>query len=122
MRHSIEGLTHTVAKWFGTTSGFVTGISSIAIWIIIGKMDGFSAGWEQALSIYIGIITFLMIFVMQRSQNKELSALHVKLNELIITSTRADNKVMIAQELSEQEISEVQETHRKIAAEEIDHP
>lgn len=68
--------------------------------------------------IYIGIITFLMIFIIQRSQNKELLALHVKLNELIVTSKSADNRMMIVEQLTEKEISEVQEIHKQIAIDE----
>lgn len=111
----IEHITHKVAKWSGSTSGFVTGIVSIAIWMVIGEFNGFAIGWERGLTIYIGIITFLMIFVIQRSQNKELSAIHLKLNELIMATNKADNKMVVAEELTEQQISEVQETHKQVA-------
>jgi len=110
----IEDLTHRFAKWAGRTSGFVTAFMSLIIWFIIGGLYHFSSDWESAVQIYIGIITFLMIFLMQRAQNKELSAVHLKLNELIAVTKDADNHLINAEELTEKEIKEVHEIHSKI--------
>ena len=118
MTHHIEHMTHRVAKWFGSTSGFVTGVISIVLWVVIGKFYAFSPEWEQALSIYISLITFFMLFVLQRAQSKELAAIHIKLNELIITSQKADNHIVAAEHMAEQEIHELQEEHRKIGTDE----
>ena len=81
---------------------------------------GFSKGWESGLTIYIGVITFLMVFLIQRGQNKELSTLHVKLNELIATTKHADNRLINVEQLTEKEISEVQAIHRKIGTEDTE--
>jgi low affinity Fe/Cu permease len=116
-RH-LESNTHRVAKWCGSSTGFLTALLSIGLWIIVGKLNAFSYNWENGLMIYIGTITFLMIFIIQRSTNKELLALHVKLNELIITSQSADNRMMVVEQLSEKEISDVQAVHTKIASDE----
>ncbi len=68
--------------------------------------------------IYIGVITFLIVFLIQRSQNKELAILHVKLNELIASTNLADNRLMNIEDLTEQEISKVQDMHRRIGGDE----
>lgn len=110
----IENCTHRFVKWAGTTAGFSVGFISIIIWFIVGKFYHFSTEWENALTIYIGVITFLMIFLMQRAQNKELLALHIKLNELISATKDADNHLINSEELTEDEILEIRQNHSEI--------
>jgi low affinity Fe/Cu permease len=116
----LEIFTHRFAKWAGSASGFVAALLSILIWFVAGLAYGFSQNWERVLLIYIGVITFLMVFLIQRSQNKEISTLHVKLNELIATTKHADNSLINVEELTEKEISEVQAIHRKIGTEDTE--
>ena len=113
----LEIFTHRFAKWAGSASGFIAALLSILVWLVAGVVFGFSYGWERGLSIYIGVITFLMVFLIQRGQNKELSILQVKLNELIAVSKHADNRLINVEDLTEKEISVVQEIHHKIGAE-----
>jgi low affinity Fe/Cu permease len=113
----LEIFTHRFAKWAGSASGFVSAMLSILVWFGAGVVFGFSYGWERGLSIYIGVITFLMVFLIQRGQNKELSILQVKLNELIAVTKNADNRLMNVEDLTEKEISVVQEIHHKIGSE-----
>jgi low affinity Fe/Cu permease len=114
----LEIFTHRFAKWAGSASGFVAAIVSILVWLVAGLACGFSQGWERGLSIYIGIITFLMVFLIQRGQNKDFSIFQVKLNELIAVTKHADNRLINVEDLTEKEISVVQEIHHKIGAEE----
>ena len=100
-----------------SASGFVAALLSILVLLLAGVVYGFSQGWERGLSIYIGVITFLMVFLIQRGQNKELSILQVKLNELIAVTKHADNRLINVEDLTEKEISVVQEIHHKIGAE-----
>jgi low affinity Fe/Cu permease len=113
----LEIFTHSFAKWAGSASGFVAALLSILAWLVAGLVYGFSYGWERGLSIYIGVITFLMVFLIQRGQIKELSILQVKLNELIAVTKHADNRLINVEDLTEKEISVVQEIHHKIGAE-----
>ena len=113
----LEIFTHRFSKWAGSASGFVAALLSIVVLLLAGVVYGFSQGWERGLSIYIGVITFLMVFLIQRGQNKELSILQVKLNELIAVSKHADNRLINVEDLTEKEISVVQEIHHKIGSE-----
>ncbi|MGZ5059219.1 MAG: low affinity iron permease family protein [Methylobacter sp.] len=115
----LEIFTHRFAKWTGSASGFVAALLSIFVWFVVGLVYGFSPGWERGLTIYIGVITFLMVFLIQRGQNKELSILQVKLNELIAVTKHADNRLINVEDLTEKEISAVQEIHHKIGEEDI---
>jgi len=87
------------------------------VWLLVGNFLHYSLQWENSFNAYIGIITFLMIFVTQRSQRKEILALHVKLNELVATSSKADNSVINIEALTEDEIVKAKETHDELAEE-----
>jgi len=113
----LETFTHRFAKWTGSASGFVAALLSILVLFVAGLIYGFSQDWERGLSIYIGVITFLMVFLIQRGQNKEISILQVKLNELIAVTKHADNRLINVEDLTEKEISVVQEIHHKIGEE-----
>jgi low affinity Fe/Cu permease len=113
----LEFFTHRFAKWAGSASGFVAALLSIIVWFVAGLFYEFSQDWGRGLSVYIGVITFLMVFLIQRGQNKELSILQVKLNELIAVTKHADNRLINVEDLTEKEISEVQEIHHKIGEE-----
>ena len=107
----MESFTHGFAQWAGTSGGFVTAIATVVLWLIAGQFFHFSQAWENSLSVYIAIITFLMIFLMQRSQRKELLALQVKLNELIAATKDADNQIINIEQQAEDEIAQVHEAH-----------
>jgi low affinity Fe/Cu permease len=117
LMNELELFTHGFAKWTGSARGFITALLSIIVWLCAGYWYQFSRNWECGFTIYIGAITFLMVFLIQRGQIKELAILHVKLNELIVATTKADNKIINVEDLTEKEISEVQEIHRKIGTE-----
>ncbi len=115
----LETFTHRFAKWAGSAIGFVVALLSMLVWFIAGAYFGFSSKWQNALTIYIGVTTFLMVFLMERAQNKELSVIQVKLSELIATTIDADNHLINLEELSEKEISVVHEIHSKIVQQEV---
>ncbi len=117
----LEYFTHGFAKWAGSARGLVVAIASIVLWFIAGFMTGFPHYWEGGFLLYLGIVTFLMVFLIQRSQIKELCILHVKLNELIASTKHADNHLINIEELTEKEISEVQDIHRKIGTDDTAH-
>lgn len=114
----LECFTHGFTKWAGSARGFMAALLSLLAWLVAGEIYGFSHDWENGISIYVGTITFLMVFLIQRNQNKELTILHVKLNELISATKHADNHLMNVEELTEKEISVVQDMHRKIGTNE----
>ena len=116
LAQKIENYTHEFAKWTGSTAGFAVAFVSVVIWFSIGCVHDFSSRWENALMVYTSVAMFLMLFLMQRSQNKELSALHLKLNELIAATQHADNSLINIEELTERELSAVHDTHRQIIA------
>lgn len=115
----LEIFTHRFAKWAGSAIGFVVALLSILVWFIAGAYFGFSIKWEAALTAYIGVTTFLMVFLMERAQNKELSVIQVKLSELIAATIDADKHLINLEEMTEKEISVAHETHCKIVLQEV---
>ena len=111
----LERVTHGLARWSASGSGLLTAIASVMVWLAVGNWLHYSLQWENSFNAYIGIITFLMIFVTQRSQRKEILALHVKLNELVATSKEADNAVINIEALTEDEIVRAKETRDELA-------
>jgi low affinity Fe/Cu permease len=113
MQRNLEGFTHRFVRLAGSATGFVTAVLSIIAWLFAGYWFGFSNNWQNAIQIYIGILTFLMIFLIQRSQTKEIATLQLKLDELIVVTHPANNKLINARDLSEREIREAHEMHRE---------
>lgn len=98
---NLEHFAHTYSRWAGSGKGFLVAIISVIIWFVIGYFKDFSLEWESHFVAFMAIVTFLMVFLIQRVQNKELQALHVKLNELVSSSKEADNAVIAIEKCSE---------------------
>lgn len=111
----IEITTHSLANWSATSAGFFTAAGSVVLWLWAGQYFQYSTQWENLLQVYIAVVTFLLIFVMQRSQKKELLALQLKLNELIAASERADNRMINIEQETEETILKVQDAHGELS-------
>ena len=107
----LETGSHALANWAATRAGFMTAAGTVLAWFWAGQYFHYSNRWENSLQVYIAVITFLLIFVMQRAQRKELLALQLKLNELISASEGADNRMINIEQETEDAIVEVQKSH-----------
>lgn len=86
---------------------FVTAVALVLVWAISGPFFGFSEVWQLVINTGTTIITFLMIFVLQNTQNRDSEALQTKLDELILTSRRAQNRFIGIEHLDEEELLEL---------------
>ena len=112
---SLEHFSHSLAKWTGTSLAFIIAALVIIAWIVIGYFLSYSPGWQGAVAIFTGIVSFILLFIMQRANNKELLAIQVKLNELIATERKANNNLINIEESSEEKIREIYEKHRDLS-------
>jgi low affinity Fe/Cu permease len=103
-----EQLSSQVTKRAGSTLAFVIAFSVILIWLITGPFFGFSDVWQLSVNTLTTIITFLMVFLIQRSQNKESLSIQIKLNELIASSRAASNRLIDIEDLSEEELQDLE--------------
>jgi low affinity Fe/Cu permease len=101
------------AQAVGSPWAFISALLIIVFWAATGPLFGFGDTWQLVINTSTTIITFLMVFLIQSSQNRDARALHLKLNELIRTS-RARNVFADLEEASEQELDAFHEEFRKL--------
>lgn len=119
-----EGLARWTTQVAGSTSAFILALLLIAVWLVTGPLFEFSDTWQLVINTGTTIVTFLMVFLIQRTQNKDSLALQMKLNELIAAHTGASNKLLNIEELSEEEIYNLQKRYHALAgiAHDDEHP
>ena len=96
----------TISELSGRPVTFALAVGMVAVWAISGPFFGFSETWQLVINTSTTIVTFLMVFVLQNSQNRDGKALQAKIDELILTS-KAQNKFVGIEKLDEDEIREV---------------
>ena len=105
----------TVSKWAGSSAVFCIAALSILVWALSGPYFGFSAGWQMIVNTGTTICTFLMVFVIQNSQNRDGLALQIKLDEIIRAVGKAQNAMINLEDLSQEELDEMKAQFVKIA-------
>lgn len=81
------------ASWTGTTSAFVVAFTIVLIWAITGPLFGYSDTWQLVINTGTTIVTFLMVFLIQNTQNRDTQALQIKLSELILALEAANDRI-----------------------------
>jgi len=104
-----------VSKAAGTTPAFLGAFAIVVIWALTGPMFGYSETWQLVINTGTTIITFLMVFLIQKSQNKDSMAIQMKLNELVAASESASNRLVDVEDISEDELKIIQKYYRKLA-------
>jgi low affinity Fe/Cu permease len=102
-----ERFARTASTLAGKPVAFFTALAVILVWLVTGPVFGFSDTWQLIINTGTTIVTFLMVFLLQHSQNRDTLALQVKLADLIIAMKGADNKLATAEDLSEKELAEL---------------
>lgn len=110
-----ERFSAKVTKATGKPIAFILAFILILAWGITGPIFKFSDTWQLVINTGTTIITFLMVFVIQQSQNKDTLALQVKLNELIATSSTASNRLVDVEDLSAEELDTLKKFYIKLA-------
>lgn len=99
-----EILAHKATQFSGSTLAFMLSFSIIIVWLLSGPYFKFSDTWQLVINTGTTIITFLMVFLIQRMQNKDSKALHLKLNELVAALEGPSNRLIDIEDLSEHEL------------------
>jgi low affinity Fe/Cu permease len=105
----------SVTKATGSPAAFMIAMAVVIIWVVTGPLFKFSDTWQLVINTGTTIITFLMVFLIQQSQNKDTIALQLKLNELIASSGKASNRLIDIEDLTEDELIVLKEFYVKLS-------
>ncbi|RZJ85610.1 MAG: low affinity iron permease family protein [Massilia sp.] len=102
-------------RWCGTPVAFCTALGTVLVWAALGPAYAYSEKWQLVINTGTTIVTFLMVFLIQQSQNKDSVALHLKLNELLAAHKTASNRMIGIESLDEQDLREVAAFYMRLA-------
>jgi low affinity Fe/Cu permease len=110
----LERASHTVTQGVGTSWAFAAAVAVVLAWALTGPIFKYSNTWQLVINTGTTIVTFLMVFLIQRSQNKDSRAVHLKLNELVSAMEGASNRLIDVEDLSEEELKALQGYYRAL--------
>jgi low affinity Fe/Cu permease len=110
-----ENFARWTTIWTGSTVAFIMALGLIALWFATGPLFEFSVNWQLLVNSGTTIATFLMVFLIQRTQNKDSLTLQMKLNEVIASIQGASNRLLNIEDLSEEEIHLLQRRYKRLA-------
>jgi len=111
----LERCSLKVTDWVGGTWAFAVAFLVVVVWAVTGPFFHFSDTWQLVINTGTTIVTFLMVFLIQRAQNKESKAVQLKLNEIVAAVHGASNRLIDVENLSEAEIQRLQEHFRNLS-------
>ncbi len=106
---SFDKFSNAVSRGAGSSPAFAVACGLIVVWAISGPMFGFSEVWQLVINTATTIVTFLMVFLLQHSQNRDSEAVQAKLDDLILSIHRADNRLIGAEQLTGQELQQLRQ-------------
>ena len=110
----LEKFSHQATKAAGTSVAFVLAVLVIVVWGITGPIFRYSDTWQLVINTGTTIVTFLMVFLIQRAQNKDALALHLKLNEIVAAMEGASNRLIDVEDLTEPEIDALRSYYKRL--------
>lgn len=108
MNEKFRKFAHRVAETVGTSRAFVLSLLVVVAWGVTGPLFHFSDTWQLVINTGTTIVTFLMVFLIQNTQNRDSHAIHLKLDELIRANKHARNKLLALEEMSDEELLKLQ--------------
>ena len=104
MHELFRRLAHKTSTMVGGPAAFILALAVVATWLLTGPFFHYSDTWQLVINTGTTIVTFLMVFLIQNTQNRDSHALHLKLDELIFASDRARNQLLALEDLSDKEM------------------
>ncbi len=118
-RHPIarafDAFASAVTRWAGSPMAFGIAVVVIVGWLVTGPIFGFSDAWQLIINTGTTVVTFLMVFLIQQSQNKDSVAIHLKLNELMAATRGANNQLIGIECVSEEDLRRIAEAYLALA-------
>ena len=105
-----------ITRAAGSAKAFLVAVAVVVVWAVTGPIFGFSDTWQLVINTGTTIVTFLMVFLIQQSQNKDSLAIQLKLNELVAALEGASNRLIEVEDLSEHELMILKRHYARLAA------
>lgn len=106
-KNLFERFANAATKFTGSSPAFLIALGIVILWGVTGPLFNYSENWQLVINTGTTIITFLMVFLIQKAQNKDGKAIQLKLNELIAASSRASNRMVDIEDLTEDELDQL---------------
>jgi low affinity Fe/Cu permease len=114
MKEGFHHFAHRISDIVGSPVAFLTGLIIVAVWAILGPAFHYSDTWQLVINTGTTIVTFLMVFLIQNTQNRDSRAVHLKLDELIRSLRRARNEMVGLETLSDEDLDHMQEEFMRL--------
>jgi len=113
MNELFHKFSHRISEVVGSPWSFIVAVSIIIIWAITGPLFQYSDTWQLSINTGTTIVTFLMVFLIQNTQNRDAKAIHLKLDELIRAADKARNNLVDLEDLTDEELNQLEEEFKK---------
>jgi low affinity Fe/Cu permease len=110
----LERASSWATRWTGSSGAFALAVGVVLVWLLTGPVFDYSNTWQLVINTGTTIVTFLMVFLIQRQQNKDSLALHLKLNELVAAIEGASNRLINVEDLTEEEVRILHNHYREL--------
>ena len=115
-RHEVlERLARNAARWSSSSVGFAVAVGAVLVWAAFGPFLHYSEPWQLVINTGTTIVTFLMVFLIQRSQSKDSLAIQLKLDEIVAALGGASNRLVAAEDLSEADLEALHRRYQTLA-------
>jgi len=113
-----EAFSKAITQFTGSTPAFGIALGVVVVWALVGPLFGFSDTWQLVINTGTTIVTFLMVFLLQNTQNRDARALHLKLDELLRSLKPARNRLIDLESCTDEEIDQLERQFRALRARE----
>jgi len=115
LNNLFHSFAHSSAEMVGSARMFLAALAIVAVWAFTGPLFGFSDTWQLVINTGTTIITFLMVFLIQNTQNRDAKAIHLKLDELIRALKGARNNLVDLEDLSDEELKKLHQEFQRLS-------
>lgn len=114
MKEHFRKIANKISTWTGSAGAFLLALSIVVVWALTGPIFNYSSTWQLMINTGTTIVTFLMVFLIQNTQNRDGKAMQLKLDELIYASGPASDNFLDIEDLSDDELAELDEQFKKL--------
>jgi len=114
MNELFRRFAHSTSEIVGSSWSFIVAVLMIVVWFMSGSLFDYSDTWQLVINTGTTIVTFLMVFLIQNTQNRDAKAIHLKLDELIRTAEQARNTLVDLEDLSDEELEKLQQQFTRL--------